>query len=106
MGKVEKKGELVLSYWKIPKQLELPIDVVVIAKKENRLESVVFLGKDQVIISKQFFRNYINIDAFEFPGQIVQIIYDAEGGENYQVTEFSNIVINDMSNPGSYQYKL
>lgn len=106
MTKVEKKGDLVLSYWRIPDQLELPISLAVIARKENRLESVILLGKDQEILSKQFFRNYITIDAFEFPGQIVQILYDSLGGENYQVTDFSNIVINDLSHPQFYEFKL
>lgn len=105
LSKVEKKGDLVLSYWKIPKQLKLAMDHVVIAKKNNSLESVVIVGENQEILSKQFFRNYITIDAFEFPGQIVQIMYDSSGAENYQVTEFSNIKINDMTNAGLYHLK-
>jgi len=105
LSKVEKKGDLVLSYWKIPEQLNLPIDHVVIAKKESRLESVVMVGKDREILSKQFFRNYIKIDAFEFPGQIIHITYDSIGKENYQVTEFSNIKVNDLANTQLYHFK-
>ncbi len=106
ISKVEKQGDLVLSYWKIPDQLNLTMDHVVIAKKNNRLESVVIVGENQEILSKQFFRNYITIDAFEFPGQIVQILYDSSGGENYQVTDFGNIKINDMTNAELYHFKL
>ncbi|MBN1388733.1 MAG: hypothetical protein JW965_09820 [Bacteroidales bacterium] len=106
ISKVEKKGDLVLSYWKIPEQLNIKMDHVVVAKKDNRIESVVMVGENQEILSKQFFRNYITIDAFEFPGQIVQILYDSSGLENYQVTDFSNIKINDMANPGLYHFKL
>ncbi|MFO8234646.1 MAG: hypothetical protein R6U04_04470 [Bacteroidales bacterium] len=106
IGKVEKKGDLTLSYWKIPKQLNIMIDHVVIAKKDNRLESVIMVGDNQEIISKQFFRNYIKIDAFEFPGQIIQVMYDSEGKENYQVTEFTNVKVNDMSNDKSYHLEL
>lgn len=106
MGKVEKNGDMVLSYWEIPEQLNLPIDHVVIAKKEGRLESVVMVGEEQVILSKQFFRNYIKTDAFEFPGQIIQITYDSLGGENYQVTEFSNLKVNDLANNHLYHFQL
>lgn len=106
IGKVEKKGDLTLSYWKIPKQLNITIDHVVIAKKDNRLESVIMVGDNQEIISKQFFRNYIKLDAFEFPRQIIQIMYDSAGKENYQVTDFNNIKVNDMANDKLYHLEL
>lgn len=104
--KVEKKNDLVLSYWKIPDQANTIMDYVVIAKKENRLESVVMVGDESKIISKQFFKNYIKIDAFEFPLQIIQILYDEDDKENYQVTEFENIKVNDLNNNNLYHYNL
>jgi hypothetical protein len=106
MGKVEKKGDLVLSYWKIPDQASEIMDHVVIAKKNNRLESVVMVGNASKIISRQFFENYIKIDAFEFPGQIIQILYDINGNENYQVTEFKNVVLNYTGNNNRYKSQL
>ncbi len=78
------------------------MDHVVVAKKDNRLESVVIVGHDLKIISKQFFRNYTRINAFEFPQQIVQILYDENNNENYQVTEFKNIKLNDLSDDTNY----
>jgi hypothetical protein len=106
INKVEKKGDLVLSYWKIPENAGLMLDYVIVAKKNNRLESVVWVGKDSKIISRQFFRNYIRIDAFEFPGQIIQILYDANGKENYQVTDFKNITVNSLGNKDKYRCML
>jgi hypothetical protein len=104
MNKVEKKGDLVLAYWKIPTQASTFMDYVVIAKKENRLESVIMFGKDKKILSKQFFKNYFKTGAFEFPQQIVQILYDKTGKENYQVTEFKNIKTNDLSGDNLYKF--
>jgi len=78
----------------------------VVAKSGNRLESVVILGKNQEILSKQFFRDYIKIDAFEFPQQIIQILYDTSGEESYQVTEFANIRLNEMKNDRLYRFDL
>lgn len=106
INKVEKKGNLVLSYYKIPEKVSTLIDHVVIAKRDNRLESVIMVGKDQKILSKQFFRNYIKIDAFEFPQQIIQVLYTGSGDESYQVTEFRNVKINDMTNSKLYQINL
>jgi hypothetical protein len=106
IGKVEKKGDLVLSYWRIPELASKVINHVIIAKKNNKLESVVMVGKDSKIISKQFFRDYIKKEAFEFPGQIIQIVYDKEGKENYQVTEFKNIILNNSGSSDSYKIKL
>lgn len=106
VSKVEKKGDLVLSYWKIPAQASKIMDHIIIARKGNRLESVIIVGDQQKILSKQFYRNYEKINAFEFPTQIIQVLYDQNGGENYQVTEFKNIIVNDMSNNALYQINL
>jgi len=106
INKVEKKGDLVLSYYKIPEKVNILIDHVVIAKRDNRLESVIMVGEDQKILSKQFFRNYIKIDAFEFPQQIIQVLYTGSGDESYQVTDFRNVKINDMTNSKLYQINL
>ena len=103
INKVEKKNDLVLSYWKIPDQASTILDHVIIAKKDNRLESIVMIGNDAKIVSRQFFKDYEKIDAFEFPRQIVQILYDENGLENYQITEFKNIKINDLCNNSFYR---
>jgi hypothetical protein len=103
VSRVEKKGDLVLSYWKIPKQVNTMIDHVVIAKKNNRLESVLMIDHSQKILSRQFFGNYTRIGAFEFPQQVVQILYDSSGREDYQQTEFFNVKVNDLS--GSKEYE-
>jgi hypothetical protein len=104
--KVEKKDDRILSWWYIPEQVSSVLDYVVLAKKENRLESVVMVKENEKIISRQFFRDYTQLGAFEFPQQIIQIITDETGGENYQVTEFKNLVVNDMNNNDLYHYPL
>lgn len=105
INKVEKKKDLVLSYWKIPNQASTILDHVIIAKKDNRLESVVMIGNESKIVSKQFFKDYEKLAAFVFPRQIIQILYDKDGLENYQITEFKNIKINDLKNNSFYRSK-
>jgi hypothetical protein len=103
-SRVEKRGDLVLTYWKIPEQIGSSIDHVVVAKKQNRLESVIMVGEDARILSRQFFRNYMKTGAFEFPCQIVQVLPGEGGADNYQVTEFKNIVVNDMEHDDLFRY--
>lgn len=104
VSRVEKKNDQVLSYWKIPDKLESPIDHIVVAKKDNRLTSVIMVGNDSKILSRQFFRDYIKIDAFEFPRQIVQILYDENDRESYHVTEFQNIQVNNTEHDDLFRY--
>ena len=61
-------------------------------------------AKDKTPLSKHFFRNYFMFGAFKIPQQIVEILYDKKGRECYQVTEFKNIVTNDINDKTSYQY--
>jgi hypothetical protein len=103
ISKVEKKNDLVLSYWKIPEQASTVLDHVIVAKKDNRLESVIMMGDKLNVISRQFFKEYIKISAFEFPQQIIQIIYSEDGKENYQITEFKNIKVNELKKDRLYR---
>ncbi|PIE87571.1 MAG: hypothetical protein CSA01_00235 [Bacteroidetes bacterium] len=103
--KVEKQGDLVLSYWSIPDHNIETLDHIILAKKNNRLESVVVMGDGQKILNQQFFRDYKTDKGFEFPHQVVQILYNDNQQKSYQVTEFKNIVVNDMQNDTKYHYK-
>lgn len=104
--KVEKKGDMVISYWSVPAQLQHMVSSIALARKNNQLYSVVIIGQDNQIISKQFFQDYINIEGFEFPGTVVQIFYNEDRTENYQVMEFKNIVLNDSENDADYHFNL
>lgn len=105
ISKVEKKNDMVISYWKIPDQANTVMDYVMVARKGNRLESVVVSGDQQKILSKQYYRDYTTTGSFEFPQQIVQIMYDSQDRENYQVTEFKNIVVNEQGNNHLYRFE-
>lgn len=105
ISKVDKLGDLVISYWNIPPHIQEMISSIAVAQKDNSLNSVVVSDKNNEVISKQFFRDYIRMGGFEFPGTIVQISYDENRRENYQVMEFKNIVLNDTENEEDYHYK-
>ncbi len=106
IGKVDQAGELTVTYWNIPPQIQEFISSIAVARKDNSLHSVIISNENGKISSKQFFSNYIRQGGFEFPGRIVQIFYDENQRENYQVMEFKNIVLNDTENENNYHYKL
>jgi len=106
ISQVEREGDLVISYWNIPPHVQKMIGSIAVAKKGNSLHSVIIVGPEEKILSKQFFQGYIQIGGFEFPGKIVQIFYNEEGQKSYQVMEFENIVLNDVENEEHYHYRL
>lgn len=106
IAKVDKKDDMVISYWNIPPQMQSIVGSIALAKKENSLYSVVMVGPENNILSKQFFKDYIKIGGFEFPGTIVQIYYDEFQQESYQVMEFKNIVLNDTENEKNYRFRI
>jgi hypothetical protein len=106
IGKIDQVGELTVTYWNIPQQIQKFISSIAVARKDNSLHSVIISNENGKISSKQFFSNYMRQSGFEFPGRIVQIFYDENQRESYQVMEFKNIVLNDTENEDSYHYKL
>lgn len=106
ISKVDREGDLVISYWNLPPHVRKMIGSIAVAKKGSSLHSVIIIGPDEKLLSKQFFQDYIQIDGFEFPGKIVQIFYNDEGQKSYQVMEFENIVLNDVENEENYHYRL
>ena len=106
VGKVDQASELTVTYWNIPPQIQEFISSIAVARKDNSLHSVIISNENGEISSKQFFSNYIRKGGFEIPGRIVQIFYDENQRETYQVMEFKNVVLNDTENENSYHYKL
>lgn len=104
ISNIDKKGDLVISYWNIPPHIQKMISTIAIAKKNNQLHSIVISGENNKILNKQFFKDYIQMGGFEFPGSIVQIFYDENNNEEYQVMEFKNIELNDIENEKNYHY--
>ena len=106
IGNIDKKRDLIILYWNIPTHIQNVIKTIAIAKKGNSLYSIVVSGENNKILNKQFFKDYISIGGFEFPGTIVQIYYDVNNNKNYQVMEFKNILLNDTENEENYHYQL
>ena len=105
IGRVEQKEDMVITTWEPPRSHSRMFGKVMISNKERKLYGIVFFDKDGAIVKKQFFSKYLSINGLEFPGEVVEILYD-EGHESYRITKYKNIVLDDLSNEILYNYPI
>ncbi len=101
-SKIIKENGLIITTWSVPGK-DKKIGDILVATKNKDLQGVVFLNEKSEIASKQIFNNYINVSGLRFPTEIIQIFYN-EGKENYQITTFKNIIINNSKNENFYNF--
>lgn len=102
-GDIKREGDLVITTWSPPVKAREKLGNILVSVKNKQLFGVVFEDPKGVIIRKQFFENYILINGLAFPGRIVEINI-TNGIENYQVTSYKNVVIDEMENDNKYFY--
>jgi hypothetical protein len=103
MTNVEEDNEMTISTWMPPKQFRKQLGKIVIANKSNLLYGVVFYNGEGRMLSKQFYEDYYNVDGIDFPTKIVQFFY-TETSEFYQVTTYSNFIVDEKDNDNIYDY--
>lgn len=104
--KVEKDKGLVITTWLPPTEYRKLIHKILISNKNGQLSGIVMIDSEEKVISKQFFRKYIIANGLLFPTEIVQISYSTEGKENYQITTFRDIQVNDFKKDFMYDYPI
>ena len=101
--KVEKQGDMVITTWLPPKSLATLFGKVLISNKNNRLFGMIFIDSKGKILRKQFFDKYQSFRGLEFPMEIVDITYK-DDKENYQVTTYKNIEIDEVTEEYLYNF--
>jgi hypothetical protein len=102
---VEKDDNMVITTWVPPTKLADLFGKVMISNEDRKLFGIVFFDKDGVMVKKQFFDKYLSINGCDFPGEVVEIMYD-KGKEHYRVTEYKNVVIDELANENLYNYPI
>jgi len=100
-----KEEDMVITTWRAKVLLRSKLGNIVMSHKQGKLYGVVFFNPEGKIISKQFYKKYTNISGLDFPTEIVQIIY-RDDQENYKVTTFKNLVVNDFKEDNIYNYPI
>jgi hypothetical protein len=103
--KVEKQGDMVITTWLPPKYLTPIFGKVLISNKFNKLFGIVFMNSKGEVIRKQFFNKYQNISGMEFPLEVVDITY-TDKKENYQVTTYKNVRIDEITQDRYFDYPI
>jgi len=103
IDKVEKEEDMVITTWLPDAKLSEVFGKVVISNKKKKLYGIVFFSPKGELLNKQVFKNYTNTNGCEFPTEIIKIAYK-EGRENYEITTFNNIIIDDLREDNIYNY--
>jgi hypothetical protein len=103
--KVEKQGNMVITTWLPPKYFASIFGKVLISNKFNKLFGIVFIDSKGEVIRKQFFNNYQNISGMEFPMEVVDITY-TDKKENYQVTTYKSVRIDEITQDRFFDYPI
>jgi hypothetical protein len=98
---VEKDNGMVISTWESA-EVE-GMGKILLSQKERKLFGMITYTNEDVLISKQFFEDYKSIEGLEFPGKVVQFLYN-DDQESVKITSFENVVVNEESNEEYYFY--
>ncbi len=102
---VEKDGENIISTWEPPAAYKNFMGKVMIMKNNDNITGVIFFNKDNIIISRQFFRKYKMINGMAFPTEII-IEKIINGEKFYEITTYENIKVDDYQNEDKYDFKI
>jgi len=103
--KVEKSDGNVISTWEPPAEWKKYFGDILLSDINQQLNGIVFKNSAGEVVAKQFFRNYIAVKGLSFPQEIVKEIY-SNGQKAFELTTFTNILINDISGENKYDFKL
>jgi len=87
IAKIEKEQNMVITTWQPDARLKGAFGKVIMSVKNKQLYGIVFFNTKEKVMSKQFYKNYINVHGFRFPGEITTIGY-TEQGEQYRMTTY------------------
>jgi hypothetical protein len=95
---------MVISTWEVPENLANGnTGQLVLSQKDGLLFGLVTFDQDNNIVSKQFFKDYINIHGMMLPSKIIQVSYLDDQEKLKRVTTYRNVKINE--DPTKIYYK-
>ncbi len=95
MEDIKKEKDLVMTSWKPHEKLQNKLGRILISTKNKQLFAIIFTDINDNVISKHFYRKYVNINGFMFPSETVRISYFGKK-QSYEVTSYKNIRLNEF----------
>ncbi|MFT6879341.1 MAG: hypothetical protein ACI8UX_000566 [Psychromonas sp.] len=107
IGDIEKKeGGVVTTWTPAEEKLKTLFGDIKMMTKNRRLDVMVFYDKDGRLVSRQFFKKYVNVKGIEFPEEVTMISYAFDGTQNIQRTTYKNILIDQNDEDEMYRYRI
>ena len=106
MEDVKNENDLIITtYSSIHPRLESKLGKIYISTKKGHLHAIVFLNPNGVILKKIFIEKSVIKKGLFIPTEILEITYK-DNKENYKITTFDNIILNEKINENFYNYSL
>jgi hypothetical protein len=105
LTEVTKEEDMVIKTWTPQGPTAKQFGKIMLSIKKNQLFGVVIFDNKDKLVAKQFFNEYKVMNGLPFPSEIVQISY-VDGKENYQVTSFRNVIVNDFKEEHIYNMRV
>ncbi len=108
IGKVEKEPDgAILTTW-VPAEESLKkfFGNIKMRNVNKKLDAMIFYNTTGRIVSRQFFKKYVNIKGIEFPTEVTMISYTEDGKINTQLTTYKNVMVDQNDEDEIYRYKI
>ena len=106
MEDVKNENDLIITtYSSIHPRLESKLGKIYISTKKGHLHAIVFLNPNGAILKKIFIEKSVIKKGLFIPTEILEITYK-DNKENYKITTFDNIILNEKINENFYNYSL
>lgn len=105
ISKTEKQDSMVITTWSPPAKMKKKKGVIKVSIVNKKLFGVILYDPKGTIISKQFFEEYVNVKNLMVPGKVISFFFIGKE-KSTQITEFKNIVINEVGNNTMYDHAL
>ncbi len=103
---VETDQNLVITTWSPGAQLKKVFGDVLVAQRNKQLTGLVIKNAEGRVVSKQNFDVYEIVSGLHCPTELTQVNFISDGTKTYKVTNFENIVIDDLEEDAMYDYLL
>ena len=102
---IQKDSSMIITTWEIPPVINPGKGKLILSQVDKKLNGLVSFDPDNNILSKQFFRDYVNLNGLEFPTQVINYLY-LNIDEDIKITTFKNIIFNNLEDEIYYNYPL
>ena len=97
---------LTIITWKNKELVNSPVATIELVYQEQKPVCSIYYSKENKIIRKIYYSNYIMITDILFPARVTEILYTTENDSIINRKVYSNIMVNDSVNPDKLNFQI